>query len=713
MNRADSLQERMDALKRKCSTGYGCGSSCISLRKECRTRPGSAIGKERLKRLLTLAAGGPSSQRGIGTVKAKEAGELAGAITARRGQKAAQLHGVRQQAAAEKAQAAQVAEAAAKAAAQARQPRPSEGDRPMAPAGTPRGEADRAAKAADPDYEFARPSTVGNVGEDLKGSARHKANQWRSLSEAEADGTAAALVTRDKLLKAEPLDLTEGLTNANYLTRLAGHLALKSFPAQPYTEKAFSAYNRSQIYGKKTPAEMRKLYYDHLQEVKSIIDRRRDDPDPKDMLQEISRATTNRILAIRGDRSQPNSDRFNPLANSLVELTNKASRGSYSKTSVTGQINTLGVRLKKANETKSTAELAEVMRNATEDILNGASIDKVTGVKKRGITINPADFYVKKAVRTGGRPLAADDSPAGSAKVLAQRMGMRGLQFGNSVTDDERAHHLRKTAEAMVDLADVTGLPDRAMSLDGQLGLAFGARGKGRASAHYEPGSKVINITRKNGVGTLAHEWGHALDDYIGQRSPRSIDGGYGRTGDQYMSEQISELYLDRSGRGTKSQADDQVWKAMDAVRKAIDTTDFPQTMRQGLRDLGIKPGSGSGMSGWNYWTSGREVFARTFERYVQHKLQSKGQENTYLSGLGDDSPLWPTKEQSAKMAPAFDELMRAVRASTFGTMKSRTDSREQRIQGLIDEAMASTYLKDMRQDSLQARLDALRARCG
>lgn len=723
MNRAESLQQRIDALKRKCSTGYGCGSTCISLRKECRTRPGSAIGKERLKRLMALAAGGPSNQRGIGTVKATEAGELAGAITARRGEKAGQLRGARQQAAAEKAQAAQAAEAAAKAAAQASQPRPGAGDRPMAPAGTPRGEADRAAKAADPDYEFARPSTVGNVGEDLKGSARHKANQWRSLSEAEADGTAAALVTRDKLLKAEPLDLTEGLTSANYLTRLAGHLALKAFPPQPYTDKAFSAYERGQITGKKTPAEMRKLYYDHLQEVKGIIDRRRDDADPKDMLEEISRATVNRIAAIRGDRSQPNTDRFNPLANSLVDLTKKASRGSYSKTSVTGQINTLGVRLKKANETKSTAELAEVMRNATKDILDGASIDKVTGVQKRGVAFNPADLYVKKAVRTGGRSLPADDSPAGSATVLAQRMGMRGLQFGNSVTDDERAHHLRKTAEAMVDLADVTGLPDRAMSLDGQLGLAFGARGKGRAAAHYEPGTQVINITRKNGVGTLAHEWGHALDDYIGQRSPRSIEGGRGRTGDQYMSEQ-GDLYINRDGSGRKSQADDPVWKAMDGVWKAIDATDFPLTMRQGLRDLGIRPGQGSGMSGWNYWTSGREVFARTFERYVQHKLQSKGQENTYLSGLGGDSPLWPSKAQIAQMAPAFDELMRAVRGSTFGTMKSRTDSREQRIQRLIDEAMESgpmPYPEDTVMDStvtqaslavLQQRIDAMKRKC-
>ena len=100
--RADSLQARLDALKRRCSTGYGCGSACISLRKECRTSPGSSTGKERLKRLLALAAGGPSGQRGIAPVMAGEAGGLAAAITSRRGQQAAQLRGARAQQAAAK-----------------------------------------------------------------------------------------------------------------------------------------------------------------------------------------------------------------------------------------------------------------------------------------------------------------------------------------------------------------------------------------------------------------------------------------------------------------------------------------------------------------------------------------------------------------------------------------------------------------------------------
>jgi hypothetical protein len=239
------------------------------------------------------------------------------------------------------------------------------------------------------------------------------------------------------------------------------------------------------------------------------------------------------------------------------------------------------------------------------------------------------------------------------------------------------------------------------------LGLAFGARGHGRASAHYEPGSKVINITRKHGVGTLAHEWGHALDDYIGGQSPRGRS--FARTGDIYLSEQTSPKFWDGT-RGHASQGDDPVWKAMDGVRKAIKETDYPQTLSEGLRGYGITPQKSRGQ--WNYWTSGREVFARTFERYVQHKLRSKGQENTYLSGLGGESPLWPTKEQIAKMAPAFDELMKAVSTNTFGGMKRRTDSREERIQRLLQEAYQAAAADHRADDSLQARLDALRARC-
>jgi hypothetical protein len=47
--------------KRKCGKGYGCGSSCISLNKECRVTPSSAISKARLKQLQALAKEGDAT----------------------------------------------------------------------------------------------------------------------------------------------------------------------------------------------------------------------------------------------------------------------------------------------------------------------------------------------------------------------------------------------------------------------------------------------------------------------------------------------------------------------------------------------------------------------------------------------------------------------------------------------------------------------------
>lgn len=103
-DRFAALEARIDAARKKCSTGYGCGSTCISLRKECRTSPSSSTGKERLKRLLALAGGGASDQRGIAPVRAAEATALAGALEQRREEKAQQLKGTRQKATAEKPQ---------------------------------------------------------------------------------------------------------------------------------------------------------------------------------------------------------------------------------------------------------------------------------------------------------------------------------------------------------------------------------------------------------------------------------------------------------------------------------------------------------------------------------------------------------------------------------------------------------------------------------
>ncbi|MBF0247042.1 MAG: hypothetical protein HQL36_03060 [Alphaproteobacteria bacterium] len=122
--------------------------------------------------------------------------------------------------------------------------------------------------------------------------------------------------------------------------------------------------------------------------------------------------------------------------------------------------------------------------------------------------------------------------------------GFRGVEFGNWVASDERQKSVNLAYDALHDLADILGIDPDTLSLGGTLGLAFGARGSGRALAHYEPGKMVINLTKMSGAGALAHEWGHALDHYFGELdidnaysgAPRSVSGWYDKPG-QYSSE--------------------------------------------------------------------------------------------------------------------------------------------------------------------------------
>lgn len=114
-----------------------------------------------------------------------------------------------------------------------------------------------------------------------------------------------------------------------------------------------------------------------------------------------------------------------------------------------------------------------------------------------------------------------------TADQLRDEFGFRGVQWGNYVTQDERQDLLNLGFDALHDLAGVLNISPKAVSLDGTLGAAFGARGRGgRAAAHYEPDQVVFNMTKKSGAGALAHEWAHALDHYLGELNTAAPYGG-------------------------------------------------------------------------------------------------------------------------------------------------------------------------------------------
>ena len=96
--------------------------------------------------------------------------------------------------------------------------------------------------------------------------------------------------------------------------------------------------------------------------------------------------------------------------------------------------------------------------------------------------------------------------------------GFRGGEFGNWMNQNDRQVSLNMGFEALKDLAAALQISDTDIAYNGVLAIAFGARGSGNAAAHYEPLRKVINLTKMHGAGSLAHEWWHGFDDYLGTK---------------------------------------------------------------------------------------------------------------------------------------------------------------------------------------------------
>lgn len=80
--------------------------------------------------------------------------------------------------------------------------------------------------------------------------------------------------------------------------------------------------------------------------------------------------------------------------------------------------------------------------------------------------------------------------------------------FGvRTMPQKERWQHMNRAYDSFMDLANVLDFSPSSIAMGGRLAICFGSRGHGgKATAHYEPGRNVINLTRKYGAGSLAHE---------------------------------------------------------------------------------------------------------------------------------------------------------------------------------------------------------------
>lgn len=303
----------------------------------------------------------------------------------------------------------------------------------------------------------------------------------------------------------------------------------------------------------------------------------------------------------------------------------------------------------------------------------------------------------------------------------------RGVQFGNWVGQTgakNRQEMLNDAYDALHDLADMLGLPTQAMSVGGELGLAFGARGSGKFSAHFEPGQVVINLTKTRGAGTLAHEWFHALDNYFRRQRGDASEGRENRyitykpeaawvpaqstrrATAPMTSAQLSKWLQSRfdgyeAGKPLEENAKAAGFvrdpKHKEGVRPQVEAA-FAELV-QALNDSPMaKRASALDKAADGYWGRIIERGARSFENHVIHKMAEHGLQNDYLANvtdpkawemLGKNPERYPylTAQEQAPISAAFDKL--------FDTIETRQED-------------GKTVLFNRKQATLQERKKSL-----
>lgn len=298
--------------------------------------------------------------------------------------------------------------------------------------------------------------------------------------------------------------------------------------------------------------------------------------------------------------------------------------------------------------------------------------------------------------------------------ILTEKWKLKAVQYGNSLTDAESEKLTWHANMAFTDLSDLLGTDISVLHQKGKLSLDFATRGHGGAAATYYAAYTLINLTKKWGDGSLAHEWAHFLDNimaghHIATKDKMSINGSVGgfasqgRANDPVIQDVVMKIMrFILSGNGTEtaimrispvnhrfysyvvgkysdSVKDDLIrsLRARPDLRKkktlqqVYEHMIYAHRLPEGEYEVPLLSSYQFAQSqaiGSDYWVRKPELFARAFEGYVMHLMEQRGMKSDFLqasrkfyTGQYGFYP-YPHKSDMDTLAPLFDELMGAVR---------------------------------------------------
>ncbi len=130
-------------------------------------------------------------------------------------------------------------------------------------------------------------------------------------------------------------------------------------------------------------------------------------------------------------------------------------------------------------------------------------------------------------------------TPEVSFVTVRRQFDFRSIEVGRWVTPQERDRAAGRFYQALCDLMTILQAPETLISLRSTLGLQYGIGGRLGVAAHYLPATRQLALAKNAGAGSLAHEWFHAFDHYIGSKTYPNA-GQFGFASSAWLSNEDS-----------------------------------------------------------------------------------------------------------------------------------------------------------------------------
>lgn len=252
--------------------------------------------------------------------------------------------------------------------------------------------------------------------------------------------------------------------------------------------------------------------------------------------------------------------------------------------------------------------------------------------------------------------MIAESQPANFASIR-RRFEFRSIEIGRWVSEPERDRAAIRFQQALDDLMAVLGGPEHLVSLRQTLGLQYGIGGRPGVAAHYIPATRQLALAKNAGAGSLAHEWFHAFDHYMGSRIFQKPAKGQFASAGWLNSAPLKPHPLN----GLLADC----FKAVMLNQSGTEPSELFQHSRKADASMGVL-----------YYARPEEMCARAFEAFVEDarpmsSFLVRGSRHSDEAKAG----LYPQGEQRSAINAAFQQYFQALGRALYRELANATMS--------------------------------------